>query len=345
MRFRRHNSGQVQSRGRSSALRQPVLPEIAYGAHPIDALIAWVSARSKMFSQGWGDESVLAQVWDCVSYTKGISPADLQWSIGHHRGRVELRDGSFPSPLRLLPAQTGTVHLRSWTCEGHRTACVFHAASRDEGYQVRERVFGTLIERGIDLYFLENPFYGKRRTTSGPSLGTVSDHVLMSVAMVCEARALLEALRPRYDKLVIAGYSMGGHMAAITAAVNPFAVGCAALATGASASAVYTRGMLRWSVDLDALAESTGSRVAARQRLEALFQPADITEHPAPLRPEAATIAGCTRDGYVLQAETFRLHQHWPGSRLHWVPGGHFSALLTCRREFCDLVAEAAARL
>jgi hypothetical protein len=216
---------------------------------------------------------------------------------------------------------------------------------RDEGYQVRERVFGPLIARGIDLYFMENPFYGLRRTRGGPSLITVSDHGLMVLGMVWEARALLEHLRERYPRVAVAGYSMGGHMAAITAAVSPFPLACAALAAGASASCVYTRGLLSWNVDFSRLGGGSTQRAAAQARLQNLFSVADVTCFPAPMRADAAVIAGCKRDGYVLRSETERLHQHWPGSTLRWIPAGHFSALVSSRRALCDCVVDAAEKL
>jgi pimeloyl-ACP methyl ester carboxylesterase len=143
--------------------------------------------------------------------------------------------------------------------------------------------------------------------------------------------------------LVIAGYSMGGHMAAITAAVTPFPVGCAALATGASASSIYTHGLLSWTVDLQAL--GGGSEDQARDRLRQLFDAADVTRYPPPVRSDAAVIAGCLRDGYVLRAETERLHQYWAGSTLRWITAGHFSALVSSRRALCDCVVEAAEKL
>ena len=174
---------------------------------------------------------------------------------------------------------------------------------------------------------------------------TISDHGLMSLGMVLEARALLEHLQPRYPKLLVAGYSMGGHMAAITAAVTPLAVGCAALATGASASSIYTRGLLSWSVDLDALGGTPDLRATARERLHQMFEVADVTRYPVPVRPDAAVIVGCKRDGYVFNSETERLYRHWKGSTLRWIPAGHFSALVTSRRALCDCVAEAAAKL
>jgi predicted alpha/beta hydrolase family esterase len=235
--------------------------------------------------------------------------------------------------------------VRAWERAGNRTACVILAASRDEGYKVRERVFGPLLERGMDLYFLENAYYGMRRTPAGPSLPTVSDHILMTVATICEARALLAQLGERYKKLIVTGYSMGGHLAALTAAITPEPVGCAALATGASAAAVYTLGLLHWSVDFQSLASGYDGTAVARQRLEKIFLAADITQHPRPMRCDAAVVVGCKRDAYVLPSETERLHEYWKGSSLRWVDSGHFSALMTCRKALCDCVVEAADRL
>jgi len=314
-------------------------------AHPLDLLIALMSRWSKLFSQGWGDESLLTELSQRVSYADPPTSISITWRPAHKSSGIVRRDGAFASPLTLLPEEASTAHVRAWTREGNRAACVILAASRDEGYQVRERVFGLLVRRGIDLYFMENPFYGLRRTRGGPSLITVSDHGLMVLGMVWEARALLEHLCDRYEKVAVAGYSMGGHMAAITAAVSPFPVACAAMAAGASASSVYTRGLLSWSVDFSRLGGGATQRAAAQARLQNLFSVADVTCFPSPMRADAAVIAGCKRDGYVLRSETERLHRHWPGSSLRWIPAGHFSALVSSRRALCDCVADAVAKL
>ena len=316
----------------------------AAAAHPLDLLIAVMSRWSKLFSQGWGDESLLTKLSSRVSYHDPPSSISIAWRSAHERGGILRRDGAFASPLALLPKEARTAHVRASTREGNGAAVIL-AASRDEGYQVRERVFGPLTARGIDLYFLENPFYGLRRTHGGPSLITVSDHGLMVLGMVLEARALLEHLRIRYQRLAVAGYSMGGHMAAITAAVSPFPLACAAMAAGASGSSVYTRGLLSWSVDFSALGGGATQRAAAQARLEHLFTVADVTCFSAPMRADAAVIAGCKRDGYVLRSETERLHQHWPGSTLRWIAAGHFSALVSSRRALCDCIADAVEKL
>lgn len=314
-------------------------------AHPLDlAVAAYLSRRPKLFSHGWGEETLFARLSDRESYFDPPPPIAIRWSAGRERRGTTVRDGVFLSPLDLLPEQTRAVHVRAWTRAEHKAACVILAASRDEGFGARERIFGGLSKRGLDLYFMENPFYGSRRTPQGPLRITISDHGKMALGMVLEARAVLEHLRPLYTKLVIAGYSLGGHMAAITAAVTPLPMGCAALATGACASSIYTRGLLSWSVDLDALGGAPERRAAARDRLHQLFEVCEVTRYPLPARPDAAVIVGCKRDGYVFKSETERLHQHWKGSALRWIPAGHFSALVTSRRALCDCVAEAAER-
>ena len=309
-------------------------------AHPLDRAVAWLSRNSRLFARGWGDEALLAELSRRERYLAAPRPIATEWTAERLVGGRICRDGKFLSPLEELPDAVKTVQVRAWSCAGNAAACVVLAASRDEGYRVRERVFGALTARGIDLYLLESPYYGQRRNGSGPSDITVADHCLMALGMVLEARALLTSLKPKYPKLAVAGYSMGGHMAALTAAVSSFPIACAALATGASASAIYTRGLLSRSVDLEALGSS-----GVRERLRSLFDSADITNFRPPMRTDAAVVSGCTRDGYVLPSETERLHRHWKGSELRWIPAGHFSALITQRSALQACVEAAVEKL
>lgn len=319
----------------------PAIP----GAHPIDVFVAWLTCRSKLFKQGWGDESLLTDLARRAGFADPPPTICVDWGAPKRHGNSVLRDGTFVSPLTMLPKEALTVHVRKWSRPGNVAACVILAGSREEGYTMRERLFGALTGRGLDLYLLENPFYGRRRTTPSASLATFSDHALMNVGMVWEARALLEHLRDSYKKLAVAGYSMGGHMAAITAAVCPFPLACAALATGASAAPIYTQGLLSWSIDLDALAGESRLPSVARQRLHNLIKAADVTHHAPPLRPDAAVLVGGARDGYILRSEIQRLHEHWTGSILRWVPAGHVTALITSRPALRDAIVDAIERL
>jgi Alpha/beta hydrolase domain containing 18 len=309
-------------------------------AHRLDRAIAWWSRDSRLFSRGWGDDAVLREFSDRRRYFAQPRPTAIEWKLPSHRGKQASRDGTFRSPLAALPGAAAIAHVREWSRPGNEAGCVVLAASRDEGYWIREQVFLPLSARGIDLFLLESPFYGLRRDGRGPSEITVADHGMMALAMVLEARALLDYLRSRYRKLAVAGYSMGGHMAALTAAVSPLPVACAALATGGSASAIYTRGLLSWSVDFETL-----GGVTARERLRSLFDTADITSFRPPVRVDAAVVSGCTQDGYVLRSEIERLHRHWKGSELRWIEAGHFSALFTQRRALQQCVEAAVAKL
>src|SRR5271165_32093 len=335
----------VQSEATDNKLNELAGDGALAKTHPVDVAVGWLSRRSGLFSRGWGDETVLAEFSNRARYLAAPAPINVKWQGQRRRGREACRDGTFPSPLAALPDAVKTVHVRARTREGNEAACVMLAASRDEGYWIRERVFGPLTGRGIDLYLVENPYYGLRRDGRGPSDITVSDHGLMALGMVLEARGLLDHLRAQYGKLAVAGYSMGGHMAALTAAVTPMPVACAALATGASASAIYTRGMLSWSVDFDTLGGGAAGSTAARDRLRKLFDIADVSCYRPPVRADATIVSGCIRDGYVLQSETERLHRHWKRSTLRWIDAGHFSALLTQRRALCECVEEAVAKL
>lgn len=303
-------------------------------------MVAWLSQRSRMFARGWGDEAVLQGSSRREHYLVTPPPIAVAWGPWRGEGQSVIRDGTFHSPLNSLPEAVQTAHVRCWARAKNEAACVILAASRDEGYRVRERLFGPLTERGIDLFLLENPFYGLRRNGRGPADITVAEHCLMARGTVQEARALLTCLKPRYARLAVAGYSMGGHMAAITAAVSPSPVACAALASGASASAIYTRGLLARSVDFVALGGKE-----ARARLQTVFDAADITNFRPPIRPDVAVVSGCVRDGYVLPSETERLHRHWKGSELRWIDAGHFSALITHRRALRACVEEAVGKL
>ena len=318
---------------------------IPTGTHPLDVVAACLTSRQKLFSRGWGDEKLLSHLLRNASFAQPIPPISVQWSVvGGHDGQVQ-RDGTFISPLNLLPVAAGTVHVRAWSAAGNSAACVILAASRDEGYKTRERVFRSLVSRGIDLYLLENPFYGRRRISTSACLETFSDHVIMNLASVWEARALLEYLRRFYERLTVAGYSMGGHMAAITAAVSPFSVACAALATGASAAPILTQGLLSWSVNVTALSEGQNQPQAARNRLQTMIEMADVTRQAPPKRTDAAFLVGCLRDGYVLPNEVKRLHEHWPGSTLRWIPAGHVTGLFFFRSALRDAVVDATQKL
>lgn len=320
------------------------------GAHVVDVLFAGLARRARLFTGGWGDEPFLEKVEVGTSFLPEPARVSPIWGDAKSRRGTWVRDGTFTSPLPLLAPPVQTAHVR-WLSAGStrgRSACVVLAASREEGFALRERLYTPLVREGIDLFLLENPYYGVRRPLGqkGGALRTVSDHVLMNLGMVEEARALLTWLRDAgYERLGIAGYSMGGYMAALTAVLFPEPLAVAALAAGASPVPVFTRGLLSWSI---AFAELDGTRrdaEQARQRLGRIFDLANLTKFPPPRQPGAAILLACKKDGFVPAAETRALHAHWKESELRWVDAGHVSAILTERTALCAAVRDSLARV
>ncbi|MGO9832574.1 MAG: alpha/beta hydrolase family protein [Myxococcaceae bacterium] len=323
----------------------------AQGPHWLDVAFAWQASRRPFFREGWGDERLLAlaaqgRLWE----RRAPEPVEPRWGVARRRrAGLSVRDGAFASPQPGLPDGVDTAHLRWLSGPGHSpTACLVLAGSREEGFGLREAIYAPLVPAGVDLLLLENPFSGLRRAPGQPSAAvrTVSDHLLLNLAMVREAQALLGWLvRAGYKRRAVAGYSMGGFMAALVAALTPEPLAVAALAAGTTPAPVYTSGLLSRSVDFTALGETCGGAEKARERLAGLFGLADVSRFSAPARPEAAVVVGCRQDGYVAQLDTEALAAHWAGSSLRWLKAGHISALLLHRRELRGAVAEALGRL
>ncbi|WP_394825404.1 alpha/beta hydrolase family protein [Pendulispora albinea] len=320
--------------------------------HPLDRLIGYLNGRSRLFVNGWGDERVLASVLDTEPFQSSPAAVAIAWDRPHVARGVERTAGRFVSPNTALPEPVRAGHVQRLRSArprgGPRTACVVLAGSREEGFALRQGIFGPLAREGIDLYLLENPYYGLRRPPGqrGASLGTVAEHVLMNLAIVDEARSLLATLREGgYEQIGVTGYSMGGFMAGLAASLTREPLAVAALAAGASPAPVFTRGLLAHSIDFTDLGGSAAGAEAARRRLASLFDRARLTHFPAPLHARSAILLACRRDGYVPRTETLALHAHWASSELRWVNAGHISALFTERHALRAAVRDAFARL
>lgn len=312
-------------------------------AHWLDTLYAKVMSRRPMFQGGWGDPEVLARVEGGGASMAGVDrPVDIEWVRAHTVGSVTVRDGTFvsPRPDVELPPAAALAHVR-WFSAEHPRLLVVLAGSSEQGYGLREQVWRPLLRQGIDVLLLENPYYGARRPQNqrGATLHTVVDQVKMSAATVAESSGLLWWARGRgYQKLCIAGYSMGGYMACVTAAVTPFDVGIVAMAAGASARHTFTETLFAQSIAFKALGED-------RARLAAVIDKGSVRHLPTPPRTDAAVLVGCQLDGFVPKADVEALAAAWPKASLRWVPAGHISALVWQRAALRQAAVDAFARL
>ena len=302
-----------------------------------DHVAAWLSPARRLFGHGWGDDAALASLARPGRFDEAPRAIDLVWTRAPSRTLgITVGDAVFESPVRELPAASRTAHVR-WISfvrpeeARSRPVYVVLAASGDAGYGTRELLWASYVRNSGSVLLLENPLYGPRRPAHQveTNVATVSDHLAMNVAMVEEARALLAWLgRAGFTRLGIAGFSMGGSMAALCAAVSREPIAVAIFAAGASAVPIFTEGLLSRSVDFETLARTSGSERAARERLASLFEGADLDRHPPPIRSDAAVIVAGRRDGYVKPESIRQLASHWRGSEVRWLDTGHAGALV-----------------
>lgn len=64
-----------------------------------------------------------------------------------------------------------------------------------------------------------------------------------------------------------------------------------------------------------------------------------------PQWPRAAIIVGAREDQYVLPSSVQELAEHWAGSEVRWVSGGHVTAFVLQQPAFRQAICDSLARL
>ncbi len=297
-----------------------------------DQLLAMFLTRTPFYPNGWGDEALIQELVDRLASMSEPADIDVKWS--KPGGRVS--EGFFRSPvadLVPLPPEACTAYFRM-ELPPHRDGeppppvCVYLAGTGDQGYTGRRLISAPLIRRGIGAVVLENPYYGQRRPKGQKFIAPQRfvDQLMMNYATVEETRSLLRWLRQRgFEHVGVAGYSMGGFMAAYVAASTPFAIAAVPCAAGNSAGPTFTESPLSKVPAWDAL--QAGLDTDARGKFLDLMSNYTLSSWAPPVDAESAIIVGLDQDIIIAPSEVEALHAHWPGSRLRWVKGSHMSSV------------------
>ncbi|AUX32160.1 MULTISPECIES: alpha/beta hydrolase family protein [Sorangium] len=306
--------------------------------HWLDYTLSLAMTRRRLFAGGWGEQTLLDRFAPTLELGARPCPLAIAWSpVTTAQGGFLVRDGTFTSPTAGLPDAASRGHVRALLPRRERSMqprpmYVSLASSGEEGFAVRTRLFGPMVEQsGMGVLLLENPLYGLRRPPGqrGSAIHTVSDHMLMNLGMLEECLCLLETLAQEgHTRLGVTGFSMGGSMAALAAALSPRPLAAAIFSAGRSAVYAFTTGLLSRSIDFERLGRGEGGTTGARSRLARLFATADLDRHAVPRSPDAAVIIGARRDGYVDPGEVQRLHELWKGSEVRWLDTGHVGTVL-----------------
>jgi hypothetical protein len=310
--------------------------------HGLDRLAGVFTEKPRfydpVFSDGWGDVARLERLRMEAGVITPIPVIDIAWQPPTSHGGVAITEGSFLSPAaETLPVASRNAALRKVAphgdCEG---ICLIMAAFNDHGYGTRMKLARRLARRRIASVLLENPYYGVRRSAPGQPLRTVVDFYAMGAAAVLEGRAILSELRSEAAlQLGVAGYSMGGNIAALISATIPFPIATAGLAASHSPGPVWSEGLLAKAIAWDAL-----GGVGRKDDIAVTLGGASALNFPPPLHASKAVLAAPTGDGYIPRHAFEALHAHWPGSELRWIKGGHASVLLWRKRELAQAIAD-----
>jgi dienelactone hydrolase len=315
--------------------------------HWLDRLAGVITARpliyEPIFADGWGDRSILELMRRESETIPEIPPIDLTWDATEADDAARIIDGRFDSPAAsTLPASSRLATVRRIMPTGHIAGtCLLMAAFNDHGFDTRMKLARRLAHQGISSLLLENPYYGSRRPRTGQPLRTVVDFYSMGAAAVLEGRAILATLHESgVDPIGVAGYSMGGNIAALISATVPFPVATAGLAASHSPGPVWTEGLLTNAIAWEALGGESH-----RAEMAAALGSASALHFAPPPHVSSAVLAAPAADGYIPRHAFEALHAHWAGSELRWIQGGHTSVLLWRKGALARAIVDSFERL
>ena len=290
----------------------------------LDRTYVALSRRLGCFPGGFGDGSILESAFEREVRPEPEVPA-IRWTRARVHGPLRISEGFFDSADELLPpeSRTARVCLLEPRAGEARALAVVLAAWNDQGFDARRRICLPAVREGVACLLLENPFYGGRRRVGqrGSCIGTVSDFVAMGRAVVRESHALLAwAGAQGYEARGVVGYSMGGQMAAMSAALAPWPVHVVAMAPAVTPASVFIDGPLRRDVAWDAL------RDGGEARLEAVLRSLSVLSLPVVWAPSWATLVGTRHDAIVPPGDALAIARHW-GTSVRWLEDGHVSAI------------------
>lgn len=313
--------------------------------HPIDRAaglaLSRAPARLHFFSEGWGNSELLvpSQITDTAP-----RPLPITWlSSDVEKYGLAIDHGTFTSPSDLLPhrSQQGSVISIS-PPDGTNRVVVLMPAWNEHDPKVRVAMAGHLARKGIRSIILENPYYGSRHPNPEHSqpIRTVADFMVMGAAAVNEARGILMWLHNELWEIGVAGYSMGGNTTGVVAATMPVPLAVAPLAASHSPGPVFLDGVLRRGIAWDAL----GGRSQEGRLRSVLGAISVLNIEPAP-HTAHAVIVRASQDGYIPQRAVQALSDHWPGSELRVVGGGHATAIWYRKDQLTDAIVDSFDRL
>ena len=258
------------------------------------------------------------------------------------------------SPPRSASAFTPSSSAAPTT---HNTpACLLFPATGDHSFW-RRRVLHALplARKGIASLLLENPLYGQRKPKAQfrSNLLHVYDLYVMGAQIQFDTVVLLNWLeRNGLGPLGLAGMSLGGYMSSISATVWPKELALVNFLGPATASGVFTRGLLSFSCSWKAITAEvsrhhpditiTNAREYLRRQMD------DVTGiylYPRPPSTRGFIIVAAKEDAYIPLEDIELFKDFWPGAEMRYLQTGHVGSFLFHNADYLTAIEDAFARL
>lgn len=326
----------------------------------LDQFVSGFSSREKLYRNGLGDIDFIKTVPD--RHPRNVEAARMEWDadLVIERSGVTRQLGRFISPAAdWLPEESKTAlieMIRPADFNQDTPVFVHFAATGDETFLPRRFLLANSLAReGIASVLLMNPYYGPRRpgTQSGFAVPTVSDQLRMNGASIFEGVALVRWLEGQgHTRVGVTGVSMGGSMAASTAAMIESPLRAAVCIGPVGPAPAFTQGALTIQVDWRALAAGydlpygtdEASMASIKAALNQTMGVVDLRGFAPAVRPDWAILVGARHDGYVPADSVTALHEHWPGSEIRWINASHVTAVVLHAGDFRRAIVDAAWR-
>lgn len=280
-------------------------------------------------------------------------PGLLRYRPNNIRARLLSFDSPFTPLHPELRKRYGgySSNRRAWAqhwthADGPRPTLMFVHGFVADPYWLNSRMFALpwLYRAGYDILLCTLPFHGARRGLAEPfsgfgyfahGLASLNEAMLHSIH---DLRLWLGYLLDRGAPSVgISGLSLGGYLSALLASVDDRLAYCIPNSPVVSPIDMAREWLpMRWL--LHAVMRRSGIRVEDLRHALALHSPLSYSPR---IDAERLLIIGGAGDRLTPPRFVRLLHQHWPGSTLHWFPGNHVVHLqqgvyLKRMRDFMD---------
>eukprot|EP00045_Choanoeca_perplexa_P007078 m.62209 g.62209 ORF g.62209 m.62209 type:complete len:383 (-) comp13922_c0_seq2:42-1190(-) len=341
----------------------------------LSAYKRYQNPKRRFFNKGFGDLKVLQEVEDRARQhgADGFDDIEtIEWEEAKVNKGLRMQRGTFTSPLadcfhgankigHVVHVSHSDYRLPS-EAEDNRPLIkgmmVHLAATGDMGTGFRTKLMaGPMAKQGFASLLLIIPFYGKRKPEDQVAhyVDNVSDYLLSSIGCYLEAPKLLKWHRTLYPgvPLGVTGMSFGGAMASITATLMDMDDLVLVSGVGSASPRVLLSGVLKHDINAQALAQDASLSPEAaldklREILEAIDLQHELNTSPRPLRPASKVLVtrciSARHDGYVIPSEGQLLFDvnasQSTDASMHWVLGGHGTAIFGAEKHFVPWVVE-----